>query len=100
MSQDLDKSHDLARLKHRVRPVKLRHTRATTSTNDWAKQEARSGTIRAPALFVADSQSAGRGRGTNTWWSPHGNISATFVFVQNAHIAFGLVPLLAGLAVR
>lgn len=100
MSEDLDKPHDLARLKHRVRPLKLRHTPATSSTNDWAKQEAQSGEIRAPALFVADSQWAGRGRGTNTWWSPLGNIAATFVWARNGHIPFGLVPLLAGLAVR
>jgi BirA family biotin operon repressor/biotin-[acetyl-CoA-carboxylase] ligase len=50
--------------------------------------------------LVADSQSAGRGRGANRWWSAAGNIAATFVLAQNPHVAFGLVPLLAGLAVR
>jgi BirA family biotin operon repressor/biotin-[acetyl-CoA-carboxylase] ligase len=56
--------------------------------------------LQAPALLVADSQSAGRGRGTNTWWSASGNITVTFVLSQNPHVAFGLAPLLAGLAVR
>jgi BirA family biotin operon repressor/biotin-[acetyl-CoA-carboxylase] ligase len=71
-----------------------------TSTNDWAKREVEAGRLQAPALFVADSQSAGRGRGTNTWWSAGGNIAVTFVVPQNPQLAFGLVPLLAGLAVR
>ncbi len=100
MSEDLGKPYDFDHLADLVRPLQLHSTRTITSTNDWAKQEAQSGAVRIPALFVAGSQSDGRGRGTNTWWSPLGNIAATFVLVQNAHIAFGLVPLLAGLAVR
>ncbi len=100
MSEDLVTPYDFDLLEALVRPLTLRSTRMTASTNDWAKQEAQSGAVRVPALFVAASQSAGRGRGANTWWSPPGNIAATFVLAQNAHIAFGLVPLLAGLAVR
>jgi len=100
MPEDLGKPYDFIHLEELVRPLELHSTRITTSTNDWAKQEAQAGAIRVPALFVAGSQSAGKGRGTNAWWSPLGNIAATFVLVQNAHIAFGLVPLLAGLAVR
>ncbi|MDZ7615520.1 MAG: biotin--[acetyl-CoA-carboxylase] ligase [Patescibacteria group bacterium] len=100
MSVDTGKLYDFSRLADLVRPLKLHSTRITASTNDWAKQETQSGAGRVPALFVAGSQSAGRGRGTNAWWSPLGNVAATFVLVQNAHIAFGLVPLLAGLAVR
>lgn len=100
MPEALGEPYDLSRLADGLRPLELRHTRATGSTNDWAKLEAQSAAVCAPALFVADSQSAGRGRGTNTWWSAPGNITATFVVVQNAHVAFGLVPLLAGLAVR
>jgi BirA family biotin operon repressor/biotin-[acetyl-CoA-carboxylase] ligase len=100
MSNELSKPYDLGRLQNRVRPLKLRHACRTTSTNDWAKQDVESGLLQAPALLIADSQSAGRGRGTNTWWSARGNVAATFVMSQNPHIAFGLVPLLAGLAVR
>ena len=100
MPQDLDKTYDLKRLQNRVAPLKLCHTPVITSTNDWARQEVESGRLQAPALMLADSQSAGRGRGTNTWWSAAGNIAVTFVMPQNPHLEFGLVPLLAGLAVR
>ncbi len=94
------KPYDVNRLGDRVRPLQLRHTRATGSTNAWAKRESQTGAVRAPALFVADSQWAGRGRGTHTWWSAPGNLAATFVLRPNAHLPFGVVPLLAGLAVR
>lgn len=100
MSENPGKAYDLKRLQDQVRPLKLRHARVIASTNDWAKQEVESGLMQTPALLVADSQSAGRGRGTNTWWSASGNVAATFVVSQNPHLAFGLVPLLAGLAVR
>jgi BirA family biotin operon repressor/biotin-[acetyl-CoA-carboxylase] ligase len=92
--------YDLGCLRDRIAPAGLLHEPVITSTNDWAKREVESGMIRAPTLFVADRQSAGRGRGTNTWWSATGNIAATFVVTQNSRISFGLVPLLAGLAVR
>ncbi len=100
MPETSGKTYDLNRLGARLRPLDLRHTRAIGSTNAWAKQESLSGVVHAPALFVADSQSAGRGRGNNIWWSAPGNIAATFVMAQNAHLDFGLVPLLAGLALR
>jgi BirA family transcriptional regulator, biotin operon repressor / biotin---[acetyl-CoA-carboxylase] ligase len=100
MPEDLGQTYDLDRLEYLVRPLELRHAPVTNSTNDWAKQEVQSGAVRAPALFVADFQSAGRGRGSNTWWSPRGNVAATFVMEQNAHPAFGPISLLAGLAVR
>jgi BirA family biotin operon repressor/biotin-[acetyl-CoA-carboxylase] ligase len=100
MPEDVSNPYDLKRLQDRVQPIELKHTKVTASTNDWAKQEVESGAVRPPALLVADSQSAGRGRGTNTWWSAIGNITATFIVSQNPHVAFGLVPLFAGLAVR
>jgi BirA family biotin operon repressor/biotin-[acetyl-CoA-carboxylase] ligase len=100
MPEDLGETYDLKRLRRRVRPWKLRHAPVITSTNDWAKQEVKSGQLRAPALLLADCQTAGRGRGTHNWWSTAGNLAATFVMSQNPHLAFGLVPLLAGLAVR
>jgi len=100
MHEDPGKMYDLKRLQTRIRPLQLCHAPVITSTSDWARQEVESGRLPAPALMLADSQSAGRGRGTNTWWSASGNIAATFVMSQNPHLEFGRVPLLAGLAVR
>jgi BirA family transcriptional regulator, biotin operon repressor / biotin---[acetyl-CoA-carboxylase] ligase len=100
MSQHLGTLYDLERLRDRARPRVLRHARVITSTNDWARQEVESGVLHAPALLVADFQSTGRGRGKNTWWSALGNVAATFVVPRNQCLAPGLVPLLAGLAVR
>jgi len=95
-----EKPYDLQRLEQRARPLTLHHARVTESTNDWAKREMQAGGVQTPALFVADSQTAGRGRRGNAWWSPRGNIAATFAFSHDPHLAFGLLPLLAGLAVR
>ncbi len=36
-----------------------------------------------PALFVADQQTAGRGRGSNQWWSPSGCLMLTLVIPIN-----------------
>jgi len=95
-----EQPYDLQRLEQRARPLTVHHARVTESTNDWAKREMQAGGVQTPALFVADSQTAGRGRRGNAWWSPRGNIAATFAFSHDPHLAFGLLPLLAGLAVR
>ncbi len=44
------------------------------STNTWARQSTDGGL---PALFVADQQTHGRGRGENSWWSPSGCLMMT-----------------------
>lgn len=100
MGDDIGRQYDPVRLRERLAPAKLLYASTTPSTNDWARHEVESDSIHAPALVLADCQSAGRGRGANTWWSAEGNIFATFIAAQNPHIPFGLIPLLAGLAVR
>lgn len=52
-----------------------------------------------PAALVAGLQTAGRGRGTNRWWSDRGSLCATFVMPVDPTIPVGQVPLRAGLAV-
>ena len=100
MFHQFSQPYDLSRLQDNFPAWQLRHVPVITSTNDWAKAELETGSTRAPALLVADSQSAGRGRGTNSWWSAPGNVAATFVVSQIPHVPPGLLPLLAGLAVR
>lgn len=56
-----------------------------------------------PALFVADSQSAGRGRQQNVWWSPPGCLMLTLVLdgrsLQTNAETWGQLALVAGVAV-
>lgn len=49
------------------------------STNNLAKAWYACNTVEAPALFVADQQTAGRGRSGNQWWSPSGCLMLTLV---------------------
>lgn len=45
------------------------------STNDRAAELARDPRIELPALVVARRQTAGRGRGSNMWWSAEGSLT-------------------------
>jgi BirA family transcriptional regulator, biotin operon repressor / biotin---[acetyl-CoA-carboxylase] ligase len=47
------------------------------STNSLAKRWYADHAHSTPALFVADQQTAGRGRGGNQWWSPSGCLMLT-----------------------
>lgn len=49
------------------------------STNNLAKQWYAEQADRTPALFIADFQTAGRGRGGNQWWSPSGCLMLTLI---------------------
>jgi BirA family biotin operon repressor/biotin-[acetyl-CoA-carboxylase] ligase len=54
----------------------------------------------APAMVLTGRQIAGRGRGTNRWFSAGGSITVTFAFPIEEHLAPHQIPLVAGLAVR
>jgi BirA family biotin operon repressor/biotin-[acetyl-CoA-carboxylase] ligase len=54
----------------------------------------------APAIVLAARQTAGRGRGTNTWFSAPGSLTVTFVLPTSETLPPHHVPLAAGLAVR
>jgi BirA family biotin operon repressor/biotin-[acetyl-CoA-carboxylase] ligase len=60
----------------------------------------REGRLFAPALVLTANQTAGRGRGGNTWFSTAGVITVTFVLPVEEALAAHQLPLLAGLAVR
>lgn len=49
------------------------------STNQRAAELARESTIRAPVLVLAESQTKGRGRGSNQWWADHGALTFTLL---------------------
>jgi BirA family biotin operon repressor/biotin-[acetyl-CoA-carboxylase] ligase len=70
------------------------------STNDHAAELRRRGELFAPAIVLTGNQIAGRGRGSNSWWSAKGSLTVTFVFPIEEHLSPHQIPLVAGLAVR
>jgi BirA family biotin operon repressor/biotin-[acetyl-CoA-carboxylase] ligase len=93
-------SFHLETLRRRLKPFKLHWFPRLRSTNDHAAELRRRGELYAPAVVLTGRQIAGRGRGSNSWWSSGGSITATFVFPVEEHLSPHQVPLLAGLAVR
>ena len=91
---------NLAGLRQELKPFKLHWFARLRSTNDHAAELRRRGQLYAPAVVLTGRQIAGRGRGSNSWWSSGGSITATFVFPVEEHLSPHQVPLLAGLAVR
>jgi BirA family biotin operon repressor/biotin-[acetyl-CoA-carboxylase] ligase len=53
---------------------------SVTSTNDLALELAGREDLATPTLVVAERQSAGRGRGSNRWWSAAGGVTFSLVF--------------------
>jgi BirA family biotin operon repressor/biotin-[acetyl-CoA-carboxylase] ligase len=50
-----------------------------TSTNDLALRAATDASLQTPALIVAARQTAGRGRGSNRWWSARGALTFSLI---------------------
>lgn len=90
----------LARLRGAIKPFKLFWFPRLRSTNDHAALLRKRGMLFAPAIVLTGHQTAGRGRGSNTWWSGDGCLTVTFVFPVEEHLSPHHIPLLAGLAVR
>jgi BirA family biotin operon repressor/biotin-[acetyl-CoA-carboxylase] ligase len=53
----------------------MEHHAAIGSTNDRASQCAGSADVKLPLLIIADRQTAGRGRGSNRWWTGPGSLA-------------------------
>jgi BirA family transcriptional regulator, biotin operon repressor / biotin---[acetyl-CoA-carboxylase] ligase len=91
---------DLSRLRDGLRPTRLHFCSHVRSTSDQAALLRRRGRLFAPAVVLTPHQTAGRGRGKNSWWSNHDVLTATFVLgIEEGHSPSEL-PLIAGLAVR
>lgn len=90
----------LVSLQKAIRPFRLRFYSRLRSTNDQAIRLRQEGKLYCPAVVLAGYQSAGRGRGSNRWWSGRGSLTVTFAVPADEHLPAHHVPLLAGLAVR
>src|SRR5438067_5204541 len=94
------KSFNLSLLRKHLRPFRLHWFPRLRSTNDHAAELRRRGKLFAPAMVLTSKQIAGRGRGSNSWWSSEGSLTVTFVFPVEEHLSPHQIPLVAGLAVR
>jgi BirA family transcriptional regulator, biotin operon repressor / biotin---[acetyl-CoA-carboxylase] ligase len=92
--------YDVQRLRGEVKPFHLHYFARLRSTNDHAAAMRKLRRLFAPAIVLTANQTAGRGRGTNSWWSNPGVMTVTFVMAADENLAPGELPLIAGLAVR
>jgi BirA family biotin operon repressor/biotin-[acetyl-CoA-carboxylase] ligase len=90
----------LAELRKGIKPFRLHWFPRLRSTNDHASAMRKRGELFAPSIVLTGCQTAGRGRGENSWWSQPGVLTVTFVFPIDEQVAPHQLPLLAGLAIR
>jgi BirA family biotin operon repressor/biotin-[acetyl-CoA-carboxylase] ligase len=72
-------SLDLERLRRDSFVANVEWHQALPSTNDHALQLAAIEALDTPLLVLADEQTAGRGRGSNRWWSGTGGLTFSLV---------------------
>ncbi|RMF99945.1 MAG: biotin--[acetyl-CoA-carboxylase] ligase, partial [Planctomycetota bacterium] len=93
---------DLDRLAASCPDLHIEYHREIGSTNDRAKEPEVRVSADRPWLITAERQTAGRGRGSNRWWTGEGSLAFTIVFPSPAELPtrqFGLLALAAGAAV-
>ena len=66
---------DIARITASGFPARVEHHIELASTQDRARQRAAEPEQPLPLLIVADRQTAGRGRGGNSWWTGAGSLA-------------------------
>ncbi|MEX0702584.1 MAG: biotin--[acetyl-CoA-carboxylase] ligase [Planctomycetales bacterium] len=92
---------DLERIRREALLTEVEHHVELASTNDRALARGAEDAPPLPLLVLADRQRAGRGRGTNRWWSDAGALTFSVLAAQ-PRVAPALRPqiaLVAGLAV-
>lgn len=71
---------DVAALVARTFVGRVDYHPTLTSTNDEARRIAAQTPPDLPVLVIADRQTAGRGRGTNRWWTGAGSLACSLLF--------------------
>ncbi len=92
--------YELPRLREGLRPFRLHYFPRLRSTNDHAAVLRKRGELFAPAAILTAIQTAGRGRGGNSWFASAGSITVTFALPIEEYLAPHQLPLAAGLAAR
>jgi len=93
-------SYRLTELRAALAPTTIYWFSRLGSTNTRAAAMARRDELSAPSIVLTGWQVAGRGRGTNTWWSSAGSLTATFAFRADLTRPAHHLPLLAGVIIR
>lgn len=70
---------DLDRIRQAPLVGELRYFESIESTNTLAMELARGAQLVCPMLLLAESQTAGRGRGANRWWSSAGALTFSMI---------------------
>ena len=86
-----DKNSILAKLKTAI-PLDIRILEAAGSTNSVAKDAARSGAAE-NTVIIAERQTAGRGRGSHTFFSPE-STGIYMSILLRPHFEYALCPLI------
>lgn len=100
MSEVAYNTLDLPLLSESVRPMRLHHFPVLASTNDKAAEMRKLGLLYAPAMVLTSTQTAGRGRAGNRWFSDAGSITVTYALPVEEDLQPHQLPLVTGLAVR
>ncbi|HZZ41948.1 MAG TPA: biotin--[acetyl-CoA-carboxylase] ligase [Tepidisphaeraceae bacterium] len=100
MARKIASSFDLSRLRASLSPFRLHYFPTLRSTNSHAAVLRKRGDLFAPSIVLTPRQTAGRGRGSNSWSSPPGNLTVTFAFPVESQLQPHQLPLIAGLAIR
>ncbi|HWB54467.1 MAG TPA: biotin--[acetyl-CoA-carboxylase] ligase [Tepidisphaeraceae bacterium] len=87
-------------LRAQLRPFRLHYFPRLRSTNLHAAVMRKSHRLFAPAVVLTSNQMAGRGRGSNTWFSEAGSLTVTFALPISESEPAHQLPLIAGLAAR
>lgn len=96
-------SIDIPRLLAETFATRVEHHAELGSTNDRARELASATPRESVALVVADRQTAGRGRGSNRWWTGEGSLAFSLLFdpalcgVERKH--FGMLALAAAVGI-
>jgi BirA family biotin operon repressor/biotin-[acetyl-CoA-carboxylase] ligase len=78
---------DVVRLRADSFLAHIEHHTSLDSTQTRARQLVETGGVKLPALVVVDRQTAGRGRGSNRWWTGEGSLAFSLV-VDPEHFGF------------
>jgi BirA family transcriptional regulator, biotin operon repressor / biotin---[acetyl-CoA-carboxylase] ligase len=70
---------DLARIVNETLVREVEFHDSLPSTNTRALERAKDNDVPLPLLVLTERQTAGRGRGTNTWWSASGSLTFSLV---------------------